>query len=160
METTWYGLLTRKILQEAANKTPQCSGLDKPCLLAIGTWHFSAGQVCFDKSSVENILTGTPRITMNIDKETGGAIGNSYLTTDLGDTTFVRPSKNRLDKIDFVRLPISAILLCPFGTRPTNILGLLHPKPNHPFDRKILPQIEFCRLKDKYEQGIYETEWI
>ncbi len=30
-------------------KTKQCSNRDKPCLLAIGTFHSSAGQCCFEE---------------------------------------------------------------------------------------------------------------
>jgi hypothetical protein len=88
------------------------------------------------------------------------AVGEPYQATHLQSAAFIRPTKNINGLIEYARNPISAILLCPFGTRPPEILGVLHPNPNYPFNRNILPKVEFCRLKDGYQKGKLEVEWI
>jgi len=160
LEVTGYALLTKTFFNDVVNKTTQCSNLNAPVLLAIGTWHFSACQLCFDKGAAEDILTSTPHITVPISKVTGGPIGDTYEATDLRWSAFVRPSKTTSGEIEFARSPISGILLCPFGTKPPDIVGVLHPNPNHPFDRNLFPKIPFGRLTDGYQDGKFGVEWI
>ena len=87
-----YAPLTKTIWQELKNKTPQCSGLDAPCIVAIGTFHFQAGYHCFGKHFIEELLTGTPHITRQFDTELGEAIGETYESTDLESAAFLKPS--------------------------------------------------------------------
>jgi hypothetical protein len=155
-----YALLTGKIFGEICNKTPQCSGLKYPCLIAIGTLHFQAGCLCFNKHSAEDLLTGTPFITVPIDMRTGQAIREPYEATSLQSAVFVRPIKTSPQSMEFARNPISSVLLCPFATRPTKVVGVLHPNPNYIFDRTLLPEIEFGRLVEGYKANRFEVEWI
>lgn len=155
-----FGLLTKRILNEMCNKTAQCSNLDAPCILAIGTLHAAVGHICFSKKFASHILTGTPKISVRIDPEQGRAIGDLHQTTDLQDSGFVRPNRTSTNSIEEARRTISAVLLCSFGTTPPRAIGLLHPNPNHSFDRTSLPKIEFCKLVEGYKTGKFKVKWI
>ena len=63
-------------------------------------------------------------------------------------------------KCDNKNKSFSGILLCSFRIKDSEIIGVLHPNANYPFDRSLLPKIEFCRLKDGYQDGNLEVEWI
>lgn len=156
----YYGLLTKAILGEICNKIPQCSNLNEPCIIAIGTLHFQAGCRCFNKHAAEQSLTGTTFITATINTETGDIVREPYEATDLQNSVFIRPIKISPNEIEYARSPISAVLLCPFGSLPTKVIGAIHPNPNHAFDRTLLPQIEFCRLAEGYQTGQFAVEWI
>jgi len=159
-----FRLPTQKIFYELCNKASQCRSLDAACILAISTLHFQAGAVCFskplNKKVAEHLLIGTPQITTNIDPEQGIAIGDLHQTTDLQNSGFVRPNRTSTDSIDDARRTISSVLLCSFGTIPACAVGVLHPNPNHSFDRSLLPNIEFCRLAEGYQTGQLKIEWI
>jgi hypothetical protein len=158
--TQYYRLLTKHILGELCNKTPQCSGLEQPCIIAITTLHSRAGASCFRKPVCGDILTGTPQITMDIDVKKGHATGEPYQTTDLRDSAFIRFTKKADGTVEYARNPISAVMLCAFGQYPIDIYGLLHPSPNYPFDRALLPKIKFCRLAEGYQNNRLTVEWI
>jgi len=159
-----FGLPTQRIFYEICNKASQCRNLEAACILAMGTMHFQAGAVCFsnplNKKLAEQLLTGTPQITIKIDPEQGRAIGDLHQTTDLQDSGFVRPNKTSTNSIEEARRTISAVLLCSFGTIPTCVIGMLHPNPNHSFDRTLLRKIKFCRLAEGYQAGQFKVEWI
>lgn len=159
-EASYYRHLTKKILGELVNKTRQCSGLDHPCILAVGTLHSQAGPLCMDKHAAEEILTGTSFITAHIDTLTGKMVREPYEATDLRDSSFVRSSKTAPASVEEARKTISAILLCSLWYNPSRIIGLLHPKPNKTFRRELLSEIKFGKLKDGYDEGIFEVEWI
>lgn len=159
--TQYYGLLTKHILGELCNKTPQCSGLEQPCIIVITTLHPRAGARCFRKLACEDIMTGTPQIAMDIDVQKGHAVGEPYQTTDLRDSAFIRFTKKANGTTEYARNPISAVLLCAFGQNPPMAYGLLHPNPNYPFDRDMLPRIEFCKLTPGCEKtNQLAVEWI
>lgn len=158
-DTGSFGLLTRPIFSLIKNKTPQCSGLEAPCLLAIGTLHFRAGTLCFDKHAAENLLTGTPKITVNFDTIKGRASGEPYETTELADSAFVRNQRNNTGQMEYARNPISGLLLCQFASRPKFVIGLLHPNPNYDFNRSLLTNIQFGSLTKEHKKGLFSVEW-
>jgi hypothetical protein len=161
-KASFYSLLTESYSQKADKKVSQFEKLNAPCMIAIGTLHFQAGALCFDKKSAEEILTGKSGIGIQISKRTGGAVGEPYNSTSLDAAPFLKVRKIICDEplIQPVRQTVSAVLLCPFGTHPVKCLGILHPKPYYEFDRGLLLGIEFCRLKAGWEGGIFTTEWI
>jgi hypothetical protein len=153
--------LTEHIHGELRKKTRQCSELKLPCIVAIATLHAEAGRLCFDnKLACEEILTGTTQIAVNIDIQKGRFVGKPYQTTNLENSAFIRFTKQADGTIEYARNPISAVLLCPFGRYSLSVRGLLHPKPNYPFDRLLLPNIEFAKLTDGYQNGGAKVEWI
>lgn len=157
----YYALLTKVFLGELCNKTPQCSNSDKPCIVAIGTLHFRAGCCCFGKHAAEDLLTGTPQISMKLDPNQGRAIGDVYEITDLRDSAFIRFHKTSKGQIECARNPISAVLLCNFRSSPASAVGILHPNPNHSFDRNLLSKIEFGKLVEGCQQtDQLSVEWI
>ncbi|MCJ7729804.1 MAG: hypothetical protein MUO27_08020 [Sedimentisphaerales bacterium] len=156
----YYSLLTKHILGELCKKTKQCAGLNLPCVGAIATLHTQAGVLCFKKLACEDILTGTTQITMDINIQKGHAVSDPYQTTNLEDSAFIRFTKKADGTIEYARNPISAVFLCAFGQYPVGIYGLLHPNPNYPFGRALLPDIEFARLADGYHNGVLKVEWI
>jgi hypothetical protein len=158
---TYYALLTDVFLAELCRKVTQCCNLEAACLVVIGTLHRQGGAKCFGKSAVEDLLTGTTRITMKFDPEQGRSVGDAYQTTKLIDSAFIRFQKNSRGQVEFARNPISAVLLCGFGLIPPNGVGCLHPNPNYLFDRMLLPNIEFCRLVEGCIQTDHlKVEWI
>lgn len=155
-----FSSLTKPILDEIRNKTRQCSSLDAPCVLAIGTLDDVAGHICFSKIFAGHILTGTPKISPGTDAEQRPTTDDLHWTTDLEDSGFVRPNRKTTNSIEEARRTVSAVLLCSFGTTPLRAIGLLHPNPNHNFDRTLLPKIDFCRLAEGYQTGQFKVEWI
>jgi hypothetical protein len=161
-KASYYSLLTETYFRKADKKETQFKNLNTPCMVAIGTFHFRAGALCFDKKSAEEILTGKSGVTIQINKATGKAVGEPYNSTSLESAPFLKARKIICDEplIQLKRQTISAVLLCPFGIQKGKYLGILHPKPYHEFERDLLPDIEFCRLKTGWEEGHLTTEWI
>lgn len=158
--TTYYRPLTDVFWNELCQKVSQCSGLKAPCMVAIGTYHSRGGCLCFNDRKAEEILTGKPYIAVAIDTIKGKAVGEPYQETDLESAVFLRPIKNK-QGIEYARSPISAVLLCPFGTVPTKIVGVLHPNPNYIFNRELLPKVRFGKLNEKYKTtGVLQVDWI
>ena len=155
----WYRPPIGQILQEIRNKTPQCKDLNEPCLLAICTLHFGVGFICFrDRIIAESVLTGTPHISWDIGLSSEEVLKEPRQATELKNSGFIRPRKNKPYSIEEARKTISAVLLCDFGGH--NIVGILHPNPNHSFDRTLLPEIKFCRLANGWQTGRFSPEWI
>ncbi|MBW8014583.1 MAG: hypothetical protein FVQ82_00190 [Planctomycetes bacterium] len=161
-KASYYSLLTNAYFRKAGKKKSQFENLNAPCIISIGTLHFKAGALCFNKMSAEEILTGKSGIGIQISKRTGGAVGDPYNSTSLESAPFLKARKIICDEppIQPVWQTISAVLLCPFGTQPVKCMGILHPKPDHEFERNLLPHIEFCRLKAGWEGGTLTPEWI
>lgn len=157
-----YSLLTDAYFKKAGKKESQFENLNAPCMIAIGTLHFHAGALCFDKLSAEEILTGKCGFSKKVSTLTGEAVGQTYNSTSLKSAPFLKARKIICDepRIQPVWQTISAVLLCPFGTHPVKCLGILHPGPYYEFDRDLLPCIKFCRLKAGWERGILTPEWI
>ncbi len=161
-KVSFYSRLTEAYFNKAKNKVTQFKNLNAPCMIAIGTLHSEAGALCFDKKSAEEILTGKSGISIQISKRTGGSVGKPYNSTSLEAALFLKARTIICDEplIQPIRQTVSAVLLCPFGTRPAKCLGILHPKPYYEFDRGLLPDIEFCCLKAGWEGGSFTPEWI
>lgn len=159
-KATHYKFLTRTIWQELSNKASQCSGLDTSCIVVIGTFHFQVGCRCFRDLAAEDLLTGKTYITQRIDTNLGQAVGDAYQSSKLESAAFIRPDKNSPNFFEYARCPISAVLICSFGTDPIKTTGILHPDPNNPFNRDLLSDIRFCRLTGGYKNGSLEIEWI
>jgi hypothetical protein len=155
----YYDTLTKKILSELCNKASQCSNLGCPCIVAIGTIHCRAGYSCFAKNNAMDILTGTPKITMDVDTKLGRLIGPAIQTTQLEDSAFVRCGKNDKGQMEYARNPISAVLLCPFSQVDPNVIGLLHPNPNYSFEPCLLPEVPFGSLTEEHKEGLFSVEW-
>lgn len=161
-KASYYSLLTDAYFRKAGEKVSQFKNLNAPCIISIGTLHFKVGALCFNKMSSEEILTGKLGASLQISNRTGGVVGEPNLSTSLESALFLKARKIICDEppIQPIRQTISAVLLCPFGTHPVKCLGTLHPKPNHEFDRDLLPRIKFCRLKAGWEGGTLTPEWI
>jgi len=154
----WYRPLNDLIFGKATSKTTQCADLDAPCLLGVGTFHFSASGSCVRKVFGEWLLTGETNISWNLETRSGRAVGGVYEQTNFKSATFVRPSK--LVGIEPARKPISALVVAGFGCSSPPIIGALHPNPDREFDASFLSRIPFCQLKVDFERGIVSTVWI
>jgi hypothetical protein len=157
-ELETYSLLNDALWGACKHKTLQCVGLAGPASVAVGTFHFNASCLCFLDVELEGLLTGEQRITRDIDTRTGDPVGDTYLSTAFRSAAFFRPDKNT--GMAHARCPVSAMLLCGFGSNPPHVRGILHPAPVHGFDRGLLPRVEFCRLREGWESGQLSTEWI
>ncbi|MBN1942118.1 MAG: hypothetical protein JW849_02380 [Phycisphaerae bacterium] len=154
----FYTNLNSAIFEKIRRKTPQCSDLDAPALVAIGTFHFEASCLCVRKDNVEELLTGEQMISGRIDSQTGGAVGKPYISTRLKDAAFYKPQKSSGFKD--ARLPVSGVLIGGFGCEPPRVYGCLHPNAIREFNRQLLDRIEFCQLKVDDTDNGFITEWI
>ena len=128
---------------KCVKKAKQCSNLDLPTIVAIGTFHSSASRRYFRKERLRELLTGELSIAWSIDSATG-TTGDSYYRTQLRSAAFLQPDE--ATEIAFVRQSISGLLLCGFGVDPPRVLGVLHPDAARPFSASTLPDIEFGRV--------------
>lgn len=128
---------------KCTKKAKQCSNLDLPAIVAIGTFHTSASRRFFRKERLLELLTGELSIAWAIDLETGTA-GDACYTTQLRSAAFLQPDE--ASEIAFVRRSISGLLLCGVGVEPPQVLGVLHPDAARPFSAGALPNIEFASV--------------
>ena len=157
----YYAFLTNALRGELSNKVAQCSRLNCPCLVAITTLHLQGGVLCFGERGVEDLLTGTSKVSMKYNMVLGRAVGDPYESTSLEDSAFIRFAKGSSGKVEFARDPISGVLLCAFGYATREVVGALHPNPNHHFDRTLLPNVRFAKLADgSLDTGKLEVAWV
>ena len=152
-----YRHLNDQIFWACREKTPQCSGLGHPAIVAVCTYHWDASNLCSNRFHLKDLLTGERVITHHLDARTHCPVGETHEVTLLESATFFRP-----DGIGWAqaRNCVSGIVFCGLGCIPPIVRGVLHPNPAFPLDRKLLPKIEFCRLRPGYESGEMTTEWI
>ena len=152
-----YRPLNTAIFEEVRQKTPQCANLDAPALVAVGTFHVQASQVCLqDNVEIEMLLTGDQLITGSINTATGIPVGKTFFSTKLKSAAFFKPSAD--SGLEKARLPVSGILVGGFGCKPPNIYGLLHPNPVRPFNRRLLGQTKFGQVR--VDNGELSVEWV
>ena len=157
MKAGYYNLLTWPILKKTVHKTPQCGGVDAPCVVAVGTFHKSACGHCFREYAAKELLTGTPKLSLDTNLECGEAVGDPYQSTGLENSVFI---KSENGQVVAVRKTISALILCPLAFDPMKVVGVLHPEPNHPFDTGLLPSVKFCKLAEGWKDGQFSVEWL
>lgn len=150
--------LNRAIFRAVTAKTRQCSRLNAPAIVVVGTFHSKASRICFGKEHLQMLLTGQELITQDINTATGEPVNDLYLSTQLCWATFLRPDES--GGMGYARNPVSALVICGFGCKLPEIRGLLHPTPVHVFDPALLSAVEFCRLRAGYESGQLSTEWV
>lgn len=133
--------LTDAVLGKCQAKASQCSNLDAPALVAIGTFHTYVAMLNFRKPTVNWVLTGETAIAWDIDIGSGCQVGDGYQITELHSAAFLRPDETQ--ELSYARSSVSGLLLCGLGSEPPRVLGVLHPNPARPFNPAILPQVEF-----------------
>lgn len=153
-----YSLLNRAIWNACSKKTPQCSSVDAPCIVGVGTFHTAASALCVSMEWLEWLLTGEESIAWQFDPERGHAVGDPYAVTELHSAAFFKQLKDE-GELHSARSSISAVLVGGFSP-PPEVYGILNPDPIHAFDRAALDPIKFCRLLPGYESGEMQTEWI
>lgn len=152
-----YAPLNEAIFNECVSKTRQCSGLDAPCVLAVGTFHLEASVLCFRKHFVEQLLTGKAMIAWYPNLGHGRPSDETWQETAFDKASFVRLS--RLQGLEHCRKPISALLVGGFGCTSPRVLGLIHPNPVREFRFEQLDCIPFCQLKIDLLNGTCSTRW-
>lgn len=152
-----YSPLNDAFWSACKGKASQCSNLDHPALVAIGTHHTAASMICIDEPKVDMLLTGTTMISWNMDTRSGSQVGNTYLSTNLHSAAFIRPDTS--EGIRFARSSISGLLLYGFGIEPPKALGILHPNPARKFNRPNLAGIPFCEVNIDGTNGTFSTRW-
>lgn len=154
----YYKCLNGQIFNEVKNKTPKCEGLDAPCVVAVGTFHFGASWLCITKQEIEQLVTGETELTVPIDPCQERAVGKGYHSTSLYSAAFLKPAF--ADSAESARNPISALLIGGFGCDPAAIYGVAHPSPNRRIDPGLLNSIEWCRLRAGGIRSPLAAEWI
>jgi len=152
----FHGSLNNQIFEKCKKKTPQCSGMELPTLVAVGTFHHHASARCMTKLFANWLLTGEASVSYSIDTETGRAVSDAFQTTKLRSATFLTPRNNSILE---ARTSLSGILLCGFGCIPSPVLGVLHPYATHRFDPQLLPGIEFGRVEIDHATSHLCTYW-
>jgi hypothetical protein len=147
------------ILFEACRKKArQCGGLDAPCLLAVCSHNRQVSMVFAHKPFLEDLLTGELSLSGRVDTQTGCPLGEFRNVTQWRSAAFAKPA-SAADDVS-ARRSLSGILVCGFGCIPPKVYGLLHFSPARQFDRPILPQVEFCQLRQRRASGELMTEWV
>ena len=147
-EVSGYHLLTQLVHAKCKEKAPQCrKRRDAPCLVAVGTLHADASQLCFGDVEVEWMLTSEPKIAVPVDTCDGSPVGPSYQATDLRFAAFLKPVTGESADIGPARESISGLLLCPFGCSPPEVLGVVNSHARRPFDPALLPDIPFATIE-------------
>lgn len=152
-----YNRLTEKFKSVCVDKSRQCANLDAPCLLAICTLHPPASALCFSELDAQLVLTSSTMITARFDSEQGEAIGPLYQSTDLGHSSFIKPSDAPDVAYVAARRSVSGMLLCGFGAGLRKVHGVLHPDAVRPFDPESLPQVPFSRVRLEGRQLIVDV---
>jgi hypothetical protein len=156
-----YNDLTALVRQKASKKAVQCSELDAPCLLALGTFDIRASVVCVDELHIQHILTSHTGIGMAFDGEIGESVGPVRHIVNMRDSSVLR--LGGYGALETCRKPISGFLICGFGSevwrKDFPVRGLLHPDAVRPFPRELLPRIRFCRLLPGYGRGELQPVW-
>ncbi len=155
-----YRDMTEKFRSEITQKSKQCRKVKAPCIVVAATLHPKASVCCIDELAVEELLTATTYITGKINTRTREKVGDTYESTQLENSVFIRPKKDSPNRIEATRNSVSAVLLCGFGLNLPNVIGCLNSNSNYPFDRSLLPEIKFCSLADGYQNGQLAVEWI
>ena len=138
-------------------KAKQCSGLDHPTLVAVGTFHTAASVLCVSKPHVDMLLTGETKIAWNIDVRTGGPVGDTFLQTELYSAAFLRPDEQ--SEVGFARGSISGLMICGLGVEPPRVIGVLHPQPARSFDASLLGGVEFGEVQIDRESRRLHVCW-
>ena len=155
LQVSHYGLLTNSIFCACQRKAMQCDKLDAPALVAIGTFHSFASMVCFGKTKISMVLTGTTSFSWTINLTKGTPVGDPYQSTELRSAAFLKPDPTQT--IGFARNSISGLLLC--GAGDGSVIGVLHPNPALPFDPAALPNIEFGTVEIDQNSGQLDVRW-
>jgi hypothetical protein len=151
-----YRDLADAIFKKCGKKNSQCSSANLPTLLAVGTFHVHASYLCMGRRCANTLLTGEPYISWNINTQTGNGIGDAFQTTTLYSASFLQ---SRAGSIQVARASLSGLLLCGFGSEPPKVLGVLHPLADRPFDRRLLPNIQFGEVQINHTTGQLCTSW-
>jgi len=150
-------LMTEAVFSECVSKAAQCGDLDGPAVVAIGTFHTTAATIAFNRPLVDCVLTGKTALAGNIDIRTGTMAGPSYQTTAIAKAAFLKPDKTQA--VGYARSSISGLLLCGLGSLPGQCVGLLHPNPERPFDKSMLPDIAFGEVEIRWTFGELRVKW-
>jgi hypothetical protein len=152
-----YRSLNDTVFNACKGKATQCGAADRPALVAVCTFHFDASVLCFKATFADMLLTGRTNLSWLIDTKTGRGVGEGYQTTELYSSLFLRPDE--ANEINDARASISGVLLCGFGTDPPIVRGVLHPNAARPFDRVLLPSVEFGEVQVDRGNGRFSTSW-
>jgi len=152
-----YSSLNDAIWAACKGKAVQCANLDHPALVAVTTFHASASMLCFSKTHLSMLLTGTTMLSWNIDTLTFEQVGETYESTSLHSAAFLIPDRN--SEIGYARSCISGLLLCGFGTLPGKVRGIAHPNPARPFNPQLLTGVPFGHVEIDRETKQLRTRW-
>ena len=142
------------IRSQVSGKAKQMSGYDCPRILVITCEHTEYAYFIDNKGALgpAGLLTSPPKISI--------PSGNNI--TELEDSLFFRFNKKN-SRIVFCRESISAVLLFHISKYNAEAVGLLHPRPAHPFSIEHLPlmpfvevsvpEIEHYSIRDFYQIG-------
>jgi hypothetical protein len=149
--------MAEAVFSKCMKKSPQCENLDGPALVAVGTFHFTAASVGFNKVLLSGLLTGQTKMAWDIDIQTGQQVGDIFQTTELRSAAFLKPDPTQ--EVGFARCSISGLLLCGLGSLSERCRGILHPNPMRPFDRSLLPDVEFGEVEVARGSGQLRVLW-
>ena len=153
------GDLTSATFGKCVAKARQCANLPYSCLLIIGTLHYQGGNLFFERTCLEEVLTGRGKLSGRVNRNTGKAIGAPRQITDLERAAFVKPSESTDLAYEFVRKSIAGVLFCGFGSPRPNVNGIIHPQASRPFDTQLLPGISFGKLVFEESGTVLRVEW-
>lgn len=149
-----FSMVAPQISRTIQNKVPQLAREpeDIARVLAVCLSHRSAPAL-LGTMAAEWVVTSTPVITTDL-----SAAGEpAHLDTNLRHSVFFCIKSGAIVPI---RKKISAVLLVGVYERQLEIVGMLHPAPEKPFDYRLLKNIPFLRTEWPIQGAKINTEWV
>jgi hypothetical protein len=151
--------ITRLFFEECVGKADQCSGMDAPTVLGIGTFHRPAAWVSLETDYVDELLVGSPQFRVPLNPQTGGIAGPAVTLASLNHSFALRYGKS-VQEVEHARRSISALVLAyPNRTVFDRVIGVIHPDAVRPFDWNLLPQVNFRTLVVNAAEGWCHAVW-
>lgn len=147
-EARFYGMIPSKLFHKVLSKVTQMSQYPGPSVLVITCNHVRADMV-MNKQAASELLTGEEKVGIELlmDVEDGTIPGSKLdSVSELKSSVFLRINVAERT-LEPCYPQISAILLCCIRWDSASFLGVLHPDPQCPFPKELLPSVPFVAIK-------------
>jgi hypothetical protein len=151
--------ITKVFFEECRNKVTQCSGMDAPVVLGIGTFHRIAAWESTEIDYIDELLTGSLGFQLPLHPESGRPMGEPLSLASLDHSVSLRKTKDKRD-IEGARKSIAAVVIAyPNRSVFDEVIGVLHPEAERPFDNALLPNVRFRKLNVNTVEGWCQPTW-
>jgi hypothetical protein len=145
--------------KECCSKAEQCSGMDAPTVLGIGTFHRVAAWMSFETDLVDELLTGSLQVRLVLNSDSGRIVDGPIPLASLDHSLALKYGVTTREVTE-ARQSISALVVAsPDRTIFDDAIGIIHPEARRPFKRHFLPRVPFRRLFINRAEDWCRTDW-